>query len=116
MPVSGFIVIEIHMRIQILTVQILMRPTAEHGRIKEQVRDAGDLADEVQKGLRLDQIVQLPVHRRDGTDLWISGFSPHSAVDFVSCQPDVERWKVRQELICKGLREERVDQNMPERL
>ena len=92
----GFVIIEIHMRVQILTMQVFVRAAAIERWVEEEVGDAGDLAHEVEKRSGLDQFVKFAVSRSDLADARIDSLAPHTAVDLVLRQRRTKRGEIGQ--------------------
>ena len=69
MPLLDRMAVEIDMRVEILAIAVLVRAAAEIPRIVEQIRNAGDAADQVEKFARLHQVVERGVGAAQATDL-----------------------------------------------
>ena len=50
---SSFIDVEIDVRVEVLTIQVLMRPTAKQGLISKQVGNAGQVRDYLEERFQL---------------------------------------------------------------
>lgn len=113
-PGLDWVPVEIDMRIKVLSFAVLVRAAAEIPRIVEQVIDAGDAADQLEKTARLYGIVQLRV---DGPEFanTLDGRFVAEFAGLVARVAALERRKRIEHLLCGRCCEKVVDHDMPKR-
>ena len=72
---SPFIDVEIDVRVEVLTIQVLMRATAKEGLIRKQVGNAGQVRDYLEERFRIDVVIKARIKLADRTDIFYHRFA-----------------------------------------
>jgi len=114
-PVLDRMTVEIHVRIQIMALAVLVRTAAEVPRVVQQLGYRRDAADQIEQLARPDQFVEGSVARADSADPLDRGLAAELTV-LIARVAALERRKFVEQprrILC---REEIIDDDMAERL
>jgi len=81
---SPFIDVEIDVRVEVLSIEVLMRPTAKQGLISKQVGNAGQVKDYLEERFRIDVGIKASIKRADRTDIFYDRFSSMCPSSFIA--------------------------------
>src|SRR4029077_9916148 len=104
----------IHVRVQVLTMQVFMCAAAIERWIEQEIGDACDFTHEVEKKFGLDQFVKFAVSRRDLANARINRLAPHTSIDLVFRQRRVESGEIGQKPLGETVLEEVIYNGVPE--
>lgn len=108
-------VIEVDMKVQFLTVEVLVRAAPDVIGIIDQVLDARDPSDKREESTILHQLIETAVSGADLREVRENGLAPNSTM-LIGGVLIVERREFDHQLLAEGWIEKRINDNMPERL
>ena len=113
MPGLDRVAVEVDVRVEVLAFAVLVRAAAEIPGVVTQIGDAGEGADQVEEGARLDGIVQRGVGGAELANLLHRGLAAQLAV-LVARIAALEGRELRQQRFGGGGVEETVDDHVAE--
>src|ERR1039458_1018776 len=115
MPLAPGMVVEIDVRVQLLTVQVFMRAAADVLGVIQEAGDTRDAADEREKLWAADHLVEPGIGRPQALQIGDDGFASRLA-PFVQRIRRVEGGEFRHQLPAEFGVKKLVDNQMPERM